>query len=138
MVEAELERLLCDEADDPENATCTIDELQSALKETHPGMAVEADALRAILTVLVDVDLIDIVRNVIDRDGGVSELCGRIRPRWARLFEFNAFIRLFGRSKKRWAGPRSPGNQFGVAPVEGSRDPPYLPTVGGRANVHAS
>ena len=50
VVEAELERLLCDEADDPENATCTIDELQSALKETHPGMAVEADALRAILT----------------------------------------------------------------------------------------
>ena len=105
VVEAELERLLCDEADDPENATCTIDELQSALKETHPGMAVEADALRAILTVLVDVDLIDIVRNVIDRDGGVSELCGRIRPRWARLFEFNAFIRLFDGSKKRWAGP---------------------------------
>ena len=110
VVEAELERLLCDEADDPENATCTIDELQSALKETHPGMAVEADALRAILTtsltVLVDVDLIDIVRNVIDRDGGVSELCGRFRPRCARLFDFNACIRLFGGSKKRWAGPR--------------------------------
>ena len=41
---AELERLLCDEADDPENATCTIDELQSALEETHPGMAVEDGA----------------------------------------------------------------------------------------------
>ena len=59
-VEAELERLLCDEADDPENATCAIHELQSALKETLPGMAVEDDALRAILTVLID-----IVRNVI-------------------------------------------------------------------------
>ena len=66
MVEAELERLLCDEADDPENATCAIHELQSALRETHPGMAVEDDALRAILTVLEDVDhKIDIVRNVI-------------------------------------------------------------------------
>ena len=65
VVEAELERLLCDEADDPENATCTIDELQSALEETHPGMAVEDDALRAILTVLEGDDLIDIVRNVI-------------------------------------------------------------------------
>ena len=104
VVEAELERLLCDEADDPENATCTIDELQSALKETHPGMAVEDDALRAILTVLEDVDLIH--RPQRDRDGGVSELCGRFRPRRARLFEFNAFIRLFGGSKKRWAGPR--------------------------------
>ena len=66
VVEAELERLLCDEADDPENATCAIHELQSALMETHPGMAVEDDALRAILKVLEDVDLkIDIVRNVI-------------------------------------------------------------------------
>ena len=63
-VEAELERLLCDEADDPENATCAIRELQRALKDrrrrTRAWMAVEDDALRAILTVLID-----IVRNVI-------------------------------------------------------------------------
>ena len=66
VVEAELERLLCDQADDPENATCAIHELQSALKETYPGMTVEDDALQAILTVLEDVDFkIDIVRNVI-------------------------------------------------------------------------
>ena len=60
----ELERLLCDEADDPENATCAIRELQRALKDrrrrTRAWMAVEDDALRAILTVLID-----IVRNVI-------------------------------------------------------------------------
>ena len=40
VVEAELERLLCDEADDPENATCAIHELQS------PRTRVEDDALR--------------------------------------------------------------------------------------------
>ena len=107
VVEAELERLLCDEADDPEKATCTIHELQSELKATHPGMAVEDDALRAILTHGArGRGLQDRQRPQRDRDGGVSELCGRFRPRCARLFKFNAFIRLFERSKKRWAGPR--------------------------------
>ena len=68
--------------------------------------SIEDDALRAILKVLEDVDFKTFRhRPQRDRDGGVSELCGRFLPRWARLFEFNAFIRLFGRWKKRWAGP---------------------------------
>ena len=51
LVQEELQRLLVDEAEEAE-ANCTVDELLSALRKTHPAMTVEESALRAFLKVL--------------------------------------------------------------------------------------
>ena len=48
-------------------ANCTVDELLSALRKTHPAMTVEESALQAFLKVLDQKDdFIDIVRGVIE------------------------------------------------------------------------
>ena len=66
LVQEELQRLLVDEAEEAE-ATCTFDELLSALRKTHPAMTVEESALQAFLKVLDQKDdFIDIVRGVIE------------------------------------------------------------------------
>ena len=66
LVQEELQRLLVDEAEEAE-ANCTVDELLSALRKTHPAMTVEESALQAFLKVLDQKDdFIDIVRGVIE------------------------------------------------------------------------
>ena len=66
LVQEELQRLLIDEAEEAE-ANCTVDELLSALRKTHPAMTVEESALQAFLKVLDQKDdFIDIVRGVIE------------------------------------------------------------------------
>ena len=64
LVQEELQRLLVDEAEEAE-ANCTVDELLSALRKTHPAMTVEESALRAFLDEMYEVD---VVRDIISMD----------------------------------------------------------------------